>query len=99
MTARPRLTKQQRADVVELLRCAADLCNVDSSHGLYSVAQFLGLDTWDTFLATEESTLVWRAACDARNHVHAIGYWWGYWHECLEAAQRVEDKEWPDAAE
>jgi hypothetical protein len=30
------VTKRERAQVVELLRCAADACNVDSSHGLYS---------------------------------------------------------------
>lgn len=38
---------------------------------------------------------VWDQACQARNHVHADGYWYGYWLECLEAAQRVEDGEWP----
>lgn len=83
------MTKKQREQVVELLRCAADVCNVDSSHGLYSVAHLLGYATWEVGLVSEP--YVWEAACAARNHVHQNGYWLGYWHECLEAAQRVEE--------
>jgi hypothetical protein len=85
------VTKRERAAVVELLRCAADLCAIDSSHGLYSVAHLLGYDTWDTTKITGGSCLVWHIACEARNHVHQNGYWWGYWHECLEAAARLEE--------
>lgn len=96
------LTKKQRAEVVELLRCAADLCNIDSSHGLYSVARLMGYHTWDSAAAVAADdeqarmfALVWHQACLARNHVHGDGYWYGYWHECLEAAQRVEEGSWP----
>lgn len=90
-----RLTKREREQVVELLRCAADTCQIEPSHGLYSVAHLCGFDTWDTAPITGGSTRVWDVACRARNHVHANGIWFGYWHECLEAAQRVEDQEWP----
>lgn len=89
------MTKRQRAQVVELLRCAADVCLADSSHGLYSVAHLMGHDTWDTVTVTGGSALVWNMARRARNHVHGNGYWWGYWHECLEAAARVEEGTWP----
>lgn len=92
------MTKKQRAQVVELLRCAADACAIDSSQGLYSVARDLGFDTWDSAAAKNlpaAAAFVWNQACHARNHVHGNGYWYGYWHECLEAAQRVEDGEWP----
>lgn len=91
------MTKKQREQVVELLRCAADACNVDSSHGLYSVARMMNHDTWDSAAAKTPrgDATVWHQACLARNHVHANGYWFGYWHECLEAAQRVEEGSWP----
>ena len=89
------MTAKQRAQVVELLRCAADICAIDSSHGLYSVAHLLGHATWDTAQVTGRSPYVWHVACEARNHVHRNGLWFGYWHECLEAAARVESKEWP----
>jgi hypothetical protein len=87
------MTKRQRAQVVELLRCAADVCAIDSGHGLYSVAHLLGFDTWDSAFAKGNNALayVWDQACQALNHVHADGYW----HECLEAAQRVEEGTWP----
>lgn len=88
------LTKRQRAEVVELLRCAADRCAIDSSHGLYSVAQLIGYATW-TERAVGGDPAVWHFACEARNFVHQDGYWFGYWHECLEAAMRVEEGTWP----
>ena len=88
-----KLTKRQRAQVVELLRCAADVCATDKEQGLYSVALMLGHDTWSTARITGGSTAVWDYACEARNVVHADGIWYGYWHECLEAAARVEMEE------
>jgi hypothetical protein len=86
------MTKRERAQVVELLRCAADLCAIDSSHGLYSVAHLLGHDTWDTTPITGRPCLIWKIACEARNQVHRNGLWWGYWHECLEAAARIDEE-------
>jgi hypothetical protein len=89
------MTKRERAQVVELLRCTADVCSIDSSQGLYTVAHRCGFDTWDTAAVTGGSMRVWEFACYARNHVHQNGYWFGYWHECLEAAARVEEGSWP----
>jgi hypothetical protein len=87
------VTKRERAQVVELLRCCADVCNIEPGHGLYSVAQMMDLPRWDDPLG--RSPFVWDMACKARNHVFVNGAWSGYWHECLEAAARVEEGSYP----
>ena len=86
------MAKRQREQVVELLRCAADVGR-NSNEGLYSVAGYLDLGTWNT--KNYKDPTVWCIACDARNAVFAKGLWCGYWHECLEAAARVEEGSWP----
>jgi hypothetical protein len=84
-----RPSDEQREQAVELLRCCADRCEWHYGAGLYDTALMLGHATWDC--EPWGDATVWRLATDARNAVHAGGLWFGYGHECLEAAQRIED--------
>ncbi len=80
-----RLTKRQRAQVGELLRCAWD-----RSEPIARIGQEQEIDP-----------LVIRAAIRARsdvsttNHDEEIGVFMDYYDQALEAAQRVEEGSWP----
>lgn len=87
------MSKRQRAQVVELLRCAADNSMRFQWSGLYSTAIELGLLTPWRRLAS--GVVAWRKATQARQAVHGEGDWLGYGHELLEAALRVEQGDWP----
>lgn len=88
-----RLTKKQRAEVVELLRCAAD----GRRHGIgitmagYQTGHCDGISP---------CTSAYTLACDAYMRVNGIPSEW-YWASyrrrrgLLEAAQRVEEGTWP----
>ena len=84
-----RLSKKRRAQVVELLRCTVWECQRERNAGLYGVARQLGLRTWD-----QRGHGVWKAARDARLSIDA-GLLMDYADSCLEAAQLVEDGDWP----
>ena len=80
------MTKRQRAQVVELLRCAHEV------HGIGAAAEYLEL-----YAGTEWGLAIkaWEDTSDAilsrRGNLLGITYE----HVCLEAAQRVEDHQWP----
>ncbi len=81
------MNKKQRAAVVELLRCAADQNNLVMTG--YRTGYVDGINPCDP---------VYSLACDALAAVsHATSAW--YYarprKHLLEAAQRVEDGEWP----
>ena len=90
------MTKEQREGVVELLRCAADYCGIvgEQSHGsghklwwaaFYHVgAEDAGL--FDLCIDAERSVFPTPAAQSSADHRLEI---------LLEAAQRVEDGDWP----
>lgn len=87
------MTKRERAQVVELLRCAADNAQHRPWSGVYSTAVELGLlNPWRRFAA---GVVAWRRAGAARRAVHGEGAWLGYEHECLEAAARIEEGGYP----
>ena len=79
------MTPKQRAQVVELLRCAADDDgrNKDCPHGLIEAQSWL-----ESPFAVESNA--WAAYDAAR--LEMVG---GYRTDLLEAAARVEAKEWP----
>ena len=77
-----KLSKQQRAQVVELLRCAADREPI-SIIPCFRAADDLGL----------KHTVVHHAAVHVMSHV--TGSPFDMQARLLEAAQRVEDGEWP----
>ena len=83
-----KLTRKQREQVVELLRCTVWECQRVRNAGLYGVAHQLGLRTWE-----RRSHTVWKAARDARMHVADPTL--DYAAACLEAAQLVEEGLWP----
>lgn len=81
------MTKRQRAQVVELLRCAADVSSI--VRAAYNTGHADGVNPCSrVFLLARE------AYGDIPGVIHAEGY---YHHPefCLEAAQLVEDGEWP----
>jgi hypothetical protein len=77
------MTKRQRAQVVELLRCAADRCD--------------GLDTLFAFRPTAREIGNPNLSYIASDALLAtIGDEGDDWQAaCLEVAQRVEDHQWP----
>ncbi len=87
------MTRKQRAQVVELLRCAAD----GKRHGIglteagYAIGECDGI---------EPCTPIYSWACDAYMEINRIPSEW-YWvnwrrrYGLLEAAQRVEEGSWP----
>ena len=84
------MTKRERAQVVELLRCAADFRDDGSVwphdeklNGIGAARSWLGLG--DEY---------WERAVDAREAVYADGEM-SYRAACLEAAARVEEGSWP----
>ena len=98
-----KMTKKQRAEVVELLRCAADIAVMgDMYSALGAAARRLDMLTlpWLVDICGEHwSDLVFgrgpvqngKSTPGDERYVSGPGY-----HLCLlEAAQRVEDKEWP----
>lgn len=85
-----KLTAKQREEVVELLRCAADLANMDEGV-LITAASRLGISlssrvfvcacmAWDEVLWAEQ-----------RGDIKPISNR----DLCLEAAARVEERSWP----
>jgi hypothetical protein len=87
------VTRKERAQVVELLRCAHDVA------GIGRAAEWLG---YDLLVDGAWSEPVWQRAVYAWESTSdlifaAKGTLSGVTYEdvCLEAAQRVEDKEWP----
>ena len=87
-----KLTAKQRAEVVELLRCAADL----SLNGpvVYGVRPGIG----------EASLRIYGDVCNRTWEIGALSYKYieradfsdsEYAFTCLEAAARVEEKNWP----
>lgn len=84
------MTKRERAQVVELLRCAADsLQSERDPGGFHSAAYSLG---------HEPGSRIKRAAWDAKASCPGDGGCLdddAYLALLLEAAQRVEDCEWP----
>lgn len=76
------MTKRQRAQVVELLRCAADLHVGDSDTGLAHATDAL------------EADHLWKLALEARVAARSDGPT-EYLHTCLEAAARVEEGSYP----
>lgn len=88
-----RLTRSQRAQVVELLRCGAD--GARNGPGLTMAAYALGHCD-----GISPCSPMYTLACDAYmqfNRIPSEWYWtnWRRRRGLLEAAQRVEDKEWP----
>ena len=88
------MTKRQRAQVVELLRCAADT-RVD---GIGLNGMFDG-ERWasDSKLTTE---IAWDAVLSVQEGFNGVRRVIGviderYRYELLEAAQRVEEGSWP----
>jgi hypothetical protein len=76
-----KLTKKQRAEVVELLRCAAD-----REYGIRTTSNWLyfrGLRI--SFQAEEAAMEAWWSVPSRDDHRQA----------CLEAAARVEEGSWP----
>ena len=77
------LTSKQRARIVELLRCTADRNYPLDTYGLHPAAHDLGIGPG---LRCQASLAI----------IECVGSRGEDWrHACLEAAQRVEDKEWP----
>lgn len=81
------MTRRQRAQVVELLRCAADLQSLASAG--YALGYCDGI---------RPCSKVYALADEAYTQIHGIPSSW-YWARCrgplLEAAVRVEAGEWP----
>lgn len=93
------MTKKQRAQVVELLRCAADLGIVGNIPcPLTGAAHDLGLMRWTSAIDYERDEVV-RIADNAVACTKEIdeepGSWRGFGERCLEAAQRVAERSWP----
>lgn len=81
------MTKNKRAQIVELLRCAADVSSI--LQAAYGTGDADGVNPCtDVFLLARE------AYGSIPGVIHAEGYY-HYPPFCLEAAQRVEDCEWP----
>ena len=90
------MTKKQRALVVELLRCGADLHRVGLADDTGPHHVFGGIGVATNFL--DASYEAWEAAKDSWEAVAAsmtdfTG--WTYGDVCLEAAARVEEGSWP----
>ena len=88
------MTKRERAQVVELLRCAADQCTADSVTAMSTASEDLGYVSWDpvySFAWDVRAAQVGTSPAGMFSFVPAEIYR----GELLEAAQRVEDGEWP----
>ena len=84
------LSKKQRAQVVELLRCAADLHTIGLG-GVGMATSWLYGDAHPEPPCWFQCVLAWNDA------VNTFTSWGGttYADVCLEAAQRVEEGSWP----
>ena len=84
-----KMTKKQRAEVVELLRCGADCVDEGLTPLTYACRY---LDMSDSVLSSAVD-----ARCAVSRALRTPRFLEGseYRYELLEAAQRVEDKEWP----
>ncbi len=80
------MTKQEREQAVELLRCAAD-----QSLSIARTGEHLGIHP------NGMVALAIDARCGVDGEIHARGLQrdFDYYDTCLEAVQRVEDEEWP----
>lgn len=91
------MTKKQRAEVVELLRCAADVVH-ETLMPIWKATCALGFGESCTqhkaALAAMQNAAISRggAATMPADDIEGDNE---YRARCLEAAQRVEDKEWP----
>jgi hypothetical protein len=83
------VTKRQRAQVVELLRCGADIVN-EAVIPLTCAQRYLGLNEEDLFDADRARVQVSREGITVP---FMDGEIYRYW--LLEAAQRVEEGSWP----
>lgn len=95
------LTKKQRAEVVELLRCAADNAIRDYYNGsaLGVAAMHLGICTLPYLSPVLGSDTHWSKLLRGRGPIQDAPPWFicaaGYEFCLLEAAQRVEEGSWP----
>jgi hypothetical protein len=86
------MTKRQRAQVVELLRCAADLWQ--RGMGGIGAAEV-------AFVGEQAARPIWKIACraweSASNSIHPETRFagWSYGDVCLLAAARVEEGSYP----
>lgn len=80
-----RVTKRQRAQVVELLRCAADRCIFDDTFAFGWTRSALGL---------RQGGKIHNLTCRALTETVGLhGFDWR--RDLLEAAARVEEGSWP----
>jgi hypothetical protein len=86
------MTKRQRAQVVELLRVAADINGIASAFELMTGIEVTGAHYQP---GGRRNYPIWDMAVRAREAVADDGQWTEYRWSCLEAAQRVEDHQWP----
>lgn len=87
------MTKKQRAQVVELLRCAADsrvdgvgLNGMWDGANLVCPTETVERIAWDAVMSLQRSSRPRQVVGVVDEH---------YRHELLEAAQRVEEGSWP----
>ena len=78
------MTRRQRAQVVELLRCAADLMISDPNRWHVAITE-AGFDWPIQLIAIDAENEVDSQACTIERRHHVL----------LEAAARVERMEWP----
>ena len=84
------MTKSQRAQVVELLRCVWDQRDADRIVSCPSTGELLGAPRDVIHIAIAARNYVAMDRCDA-----GLEPLDSYHDECLEAAARVEEKSWP----
>ncbi len=87
MASKNTMTRKQREQVVELLRCGADLRSITAAG--YALGHCDGINP-----CTSVFVLAVKAYTDMPDVIHAGGYH-AWPHSCLEAAQRVEEGSWP----
>lgn len=80
------MTKKQREQVVELLRCAADVQGIGNAA---SALDLIDGPFWGAAIKAWESTA--DVITEKRGHMSGISYE----DICLEAAARVEEGQWP----
>lgn len=88
------MNKRQRAQVVELLRCAVDCCVTGRMHML---SDYAGTAAWWLASTSETCGIATRAVKDTapRGKKRDAGDAATFVCVCLEAAQRVEEGTWP----
>ena len=83
------MTRRQREQVVELLRCAADLARFSYAEGIHTAAYELDM------LIPPAGTKLKEMAIRARREVNVDMGFGPYEDSCLEAAARIEEGSWP----